>query len=389
MHRIEGQIADQKELAKDVLMWIICTRRPLNTSELRTALAVEVGENEFDEDNLPEIEDMVSVCAGLVIVDEESNIIRLVHYTTQEYFERTQDRWFPNAETGITISCVTYVSFLPFQSGILTNDKELDSRLKSNPLYAYAATYWGQHAYKAFESSSNNTSSRLCQQVLAFLENPALVESSSQLVANVGQHFWYTFRNTLFLKNVRGVHLAAHFGLGSVVMELIRRGQSPDLKDSYGRSALEWAATNGQAGVVKALLDVFGVDCDLRDFSGRTPLSQAAENGEDAVVRLLLDSGKVDVNSQDNYGRTPLSWAAENGRESTVSLLLGNDLVNVDCTDRTSRTPLMWAAAKGHAGVAQLLLDTGKVDVNARDMLGESALDRSGMKDLVVGGRRP
>ena len=45
----------------------------------------------LDEENLPEIEDMVSVCAGLVTIDEESNIIRLVHYTTQEYFERTQE----------------------------------------------------------------------------------------------------------------------------------------------------------------------------------------------------------------------------------------------------------------------------------------------------------
>ena len=39
---------------------------------------------------------MVSVCAGLVTVDEESDIIRLVHYTTQEFFERTQNIWFPN-----------------------------------------------------------------------------------------------------------------------------------------------------------------------------------------------------------------------------------------------------------------------------------------------------
>ena len=51
---------------------------------------MEVGESNLDEDNLPEIEDMVSVCAGLVTIDEESNVIRLVHYITQEYFKRTQ-----------------------------------------------------------------------------------------------------------------------------------------------------------------------------------------------------------------------------------------------------------------------------------------------------------
>jgi hypothetical protein len=58
---------------------------------------------------------MVYVCAGLVTVDEESNIIRLVHYTTQECFERTQNDWFPNAETDVTIICVTYLSFRVFK----------------------------------------------------------------------------------------------------------------------------------------------------------------------------------------------------------------------------------------------------------------------------------
>lgn len=57
-----------------------CAKRPLTTLELQHALAVEVGESELDEENFPEIEDMVSVCAGLVTVDEECGIIRLVHY---------------------------------------------------------------------------------------------------------------------------------------------------------------------------------------------------------------------------------------------------------------------------------------------------------------------
>jgi len=91
MERIEGQLSDQEELAKQVLSWITCAKRPLTVSELQHALAVEVSEVELDEDNISSIDDIVSVCAGLVTVDEESRIIRLVHYTTQEYFERTQE----------------------------------------------------------------------------------------------------------------------------------------------------------------------------------------------------------------------------------------------------------------------------------------------------------
>jgi len=92
MERITGQKPGLKKLAMDVLAWITCAKRPLTTVELQHALAVEAGEPGIDEENLTQVDDMVSVCAGLVTVDEESDIMRLVHYTTQEYFERTQTR---------------------------------------------------------------------------------------------------------------------------------------------------------------------------------------------------------------------------------------------------------------------------------------------------------
>ncbi|KAH8669857.1 hypothetical protein BGZ61DRAFT_483165 [Ilyonectria robusta] len=35
---------------------------------------------------------ILSVCVGLITLDEESKIVRLVHYMTQEYLQKTQDR---------------------------------------------------------------------------------------------------------------------------------------------------------------------------------------------------------------------------------------------------------------------------------------------------------
>ena len=93
MERVNEQKEGFRLLANKVLSWITCAKRPLTTIELQHAIAVEIDEAELDEDNLPGIEDMVTVCAGLVAIDTESDIIRLVHYTTQEYFERTQNRW--------------------------------------------------------------------------------------------------------------------------------------------------------------------------------------------------------------------------------------------------------------------------------------------------------
>ncbi|KFZ02007.1 hypothetical protein V500_00505, partial [Pseudogymnoascus sp. VKM F-4518 (FW-2643)] len=172
MKRIEGQLDGDEKLAKQVLSWITCARRPLTTVELAHALAVELRELEFDKENLSPIEDIVSVCAGLITVDEESAIIRLVHYTTQEYFERTQKRWFPDAETNIATICVTYLSFKDFENGICENDDDFEERLKSNPLYDYASHHWGHHVRNGFT---------LIAEVISFLEKNAQVEASSQL----------------------------------------------------------------------------------------------------------------------------------------------------------------------------------------------------------------
>jgi hypothetical protein len=106
-----------RDLAVQVLSWITCAKRPLTTTELQHALTVEPGDSELGEDDLLEVDGMVAVCADLVTVDEESGIIRLVHFTTQEYFQKTQARWFPTAEQEISMTCITYLSFSSSRRG--------------------------------------------------------------------------------------------------------------------------------------------------------------------------------------------------------------------------------------------------------------------------------
>jgi hypothetical protein len=81
LQRIEGQLDNDRKLAKDALTWITLAKRPLTTAELCCALAVQPGEAELDPENKSDVDDIVSACAGLVVVDQESAIIRLVHYS--------------------------------------------------------------------------------------------------------------------------------------------------------------------------------------------------------------------------------------------------------------------------------------------------------------------
>jgi hypothetical protein len=108
---------------------------------------VEPGDLELDQDNVPDVEEMVTVCAGLVTIDDESNIIRLVHYTTQKYFQRIRESWNPRAQREIASACLTYLSFDPFKSGSCPDNEDFEHRLEENEFLDYASRYWSQHTY--------------------------------------------------------------------------------------------------------------------------------------------------------------------------------------------------------------------------------------------------
>jgi ankyrin repeat protein len=366
MERIEGQAVDQKELAKQVLSWITCAKRPLTTTQLQHALAIEVGELELDEDNLPQIEDMVSVCAGLVIVDEQSGIIRLVHYTTQNYFERTQDKWFPSAQAQIATACVTYLSSMVFESGPCLTDDKFEERLRMNPLYDYTAKNWGYHAQSA-------TWPIPC--VMEFLGKRPQVDASSQalLVSNQRLSIASNYSQS-YPKDRTATHLAAYFGVNEAVTELLEAKNDADSKDQVDRTPLSIAAEQGHEAIVKLLL-AQGADPDSKNTHGWTPLIFAIGEGHKAIIKLLLAQG-ANADLKDKKGFTPLILATWQGHEAIVKLLLAQ---GADTDSKVTSgyyqgwTSLIYAAEQGHKDVAKLLLAEG-ADIELKDRVGRTPL---------------
>lgn len=84
MERIGAQEDTDRRLSERVLVWLTYAKKKLSVDELQHAMAVEPGKSNFDPDNITDIESILSVCAGLVTMDPQSNVTRLVHYTTQE-----------------------------------------------------------------------------------------------------------------------------------------------------------------------------------------------------------------------------------------------------------------------------------------------------------------
>jgi hypothetical protein len=197
IQRIEGQLRRDCELAKKVLSWITYAKRPLTTAEMCCALAVEPDYVELDPDNIPDVEDLLSVCAGLVVVDQESAVIRLVHYTTQEYFEHIRDLWNPDARLHIASTCLTYLSFSIFNTGSCSSDKELEERLQKHAFLDYAAKHWGEHA--------GTVEDQICELACSFLPNPGLVSCATQALCY--RNNVYRGYSQEYPKNYTGVHL--------------------------------------------------------------------------------------------------------------------------------------------------------------------------------------
>ncbi|CEI63859.1 unnamed protein product [Fusarium venenatum] len=144
MTRIAGLGSESEELAKQALLIITFAREPLRTEDLSYALSVEPDSENIDDENVPDIEDIVGVCAGLIIIDKESNIVRLVHKSAKEYFERHQTQLFPGASKTMARLCLKFI-------GLSTSIAGFDKRVEASwpPFWRYADINWAYHSRRA------------------------------------------------------------------------------------------------------------------------------------------------------------------------------------------------------------------------------------------------
>ncbi|KAI0593266.1 ankyrin repeat-containing domain protein [Biscogniauxia sp. FL1348] len=392
MKRIHGQLAGQAELGISILSWITCAKSWLTKTELQHALSVEIGKREFDKENLLQV-DIVSVCAGLVMVNE-SNTVRLVHYTTQEYFDRTQKRWFPHAHSYITQICVTYLYFRDFEVGYCLSGNELRSRFLMNPLYQYAPQYWGAHAQLASYKDDKVTG----ELVLSFLK------STSHVVAAY-QAKWTDrgFASDTPSEHITtGLHMAVQLDLLDIMPALLS-DEHLEAKDHNGNTPLAVAAEFGHE-TAAGLLVSSGANVESKDPNGNTPLAIAAIHGHEAVVKLLLERGAV-VNVESTKGRTPLfhtidytmyakkprafqpgsdnkvkdengmvvSFNATGRSGYKIAQLLLEYGAHVNAQDNQADTPLLLAVGNQENAAIRLLLERG-ADPEVVDKLGHTPL---------------
>lgn len=385
MRRIREKHPDEAKLAFDSLAWIVHARRPLSPKELQEALCVEPEEDVFDPENRPDIETIITACAGLVTVDEANDVIRLVHYTLQEYFESTHKTWFPTAHDMIFQTCAAYMTGIagesihgsgPFQvkqfhkrklsfferwvwSNICEEGPKVSAKLhwprKENCLLKYATSFWGDHARLACTS---------VEEACVLLKNDAVTE----ILYNEAFRGRSSKEGSTDFVHVRTLHLAAYFGLDEVVDRSLQHSTNVNGENSDGRSALSIAAARGHESTLMLLLRN-GACVDQRDTRGKEPLHLASMCGHASIVEQLLREG-ASIDAEDDSPNTALYRAVQCGQNDVVRLLIDRG-ASMKRTNDKGWTVLHLAAVLGELPVVKLLIEAG-ADVDALDNSGIS-----------------
>ena len=429
LDRINKQNEDDKMLAERILSWVSYAFRPLDVVELRHALAVTPGEEAFDSANMPDEEDLTSVCAGLIFIEEGTKTVRLSHYTAQDYLEQIRDTAFVNARRLVAATCLTYLAYegnrlchnhrhyvyrtdsagyykeliepsvhCPYGSmdGICDSAMDTidgdrgafyhDKEGAPLALFQYAACYWARHIKNKMEET-------LEPHALKFLLN----DNACWLARGPLRRLWWVNR-------IKGaLTIVVHYDLRHLCGVLLKQ-ENYDLEDEDGQSygALLAAAELGRDQIIKLFLEETNLKALIeadRDMV-RKPVAWVAWTGNRSAVRLLLRSAnligthtpessayslyetqKLPEHEDDLLDgmrklRLPMTLPliAVLSNAETLQNALSQPKVNIEERDPVhEKTALHHASQSGRTGIVRLLLTAG-ASPTATDYYGETPL---------------
>ena len=247
LQRIECQPNGRKNLGMSTLMWLAYAERPFRMAELADALAIRLGSEKFNPRLRPSRRQMVDCCMGLVTVDEESGIIRLVHHSVHEYLHSHHKVFGFNIELRITELIMTYLLSGPFLLGPLQTEEEIHEFLKNNNFADYASNYWGPHVRRAKDTEADLLA-------LRFVRSKYELWSALQ-ISQYTQGFRQEFWDAGEARSHNGLHAAAMVGLEKLGSLLLENGEA-HVSDAtgMGTTALIKAASAGHSSFVDMLL---------------------------------------------------------------------------------------------------------------------------------------
>ncbi|KAL9095203.1 MAG: hypothetical protein Q9165_002459 [Trypethelium subeluteriae] len=390
--RIDEQKPSQRRLAKRLIAWLAFSHRPLHSGQLRFALTAEPGDNTPNMKRLRDIETILSFSAGLVTLNVQSDIVRLVHETALDYFHRRRTFWDENPYIDLARTCLICISSAYDSARDEIKRAELTRQgdpgilwFDAHPLASviaphhvksflqYAERFWTHHAQWVPDQCAAELLPVLMNQDLLERFYPANLERSDRTCQ------WCLH---LHHHQLTGLHVASIHNMENVGKQLIDSGLSREAIDGEGRTPLYLAAMYGSAYMVNILCSakVVQVASSERNW---TPLLQAADRGSRNIVEKLLDND-ANIDHKDCYRLSALHIASAKGHTDVVELLSRRG-ADINARESTRRTPLHLASLNGHSKTVEFLCGRG-VAMDVKDYMGNSALHlacSSGYTEIV------
>lgn len=325
------------------LLVLTCARNPLSGIELAHALSIDDCSDTLDDEMVPDMDDLIAACHGLVVVDDTSEIVRLVHKSAQEYFERTRSRWFPTANTTMAKLCLRYLE-------LVSPAHVSDVNSEKHPFFRYAKANWSYHSLEAEKEDADASSISSAVSGGFGHKRERAEDDNMSLVTHLSLR-----QMTLEIADVHAsIVEACRAGHQALVEQLLTvRNYNPNQRD---RSWQSWSEEyTGRLTPVGSPPDYFTgpIECPKEDD---ILLTIATSQGDCGMVSMLLARG-ADPNVANFKGETPLLIAASKNHVQLVSILLGHRLVNQDLAFGRQPGALLASIQNGSEECFKILLE--------------------------------
>lgn len=307
---------------------------------------------------------LIRVCANLVVLDGQMNVLRFVHFSAQEFL---RGKLGSDSENNGHLADVCF-AVLAAEAGSVQGsiddsiydsiDKNTSQSSMPASIYHYASKYWHEHA--KFWDEINSHRAHLIQQ---FLLNRNRFNSWRRYVTNLndsGTILWIYSDKLLTLDRYISYH-----NLPVILKHLVEHCSSVDWKGS-----LSIAAQNNHLEIAGILIQA-GTDVNFASEEFDRPLILAVDGESEEIATLLLKAGS-DANARSNDGELALVIAVNRGKEA-IAILLIKAGANVNARSMRGDPVLIEAIFRGSIAMVQTLLNAC-CDPNVRSRIGEPAL---------------
>lgn len=158
----------EKHIAKAVLLWVVASSRKISIQELSQALKLDTKED------LPSTKNAVKgLCGQLVVIDEESGLVEVVHPTVREFLLSEAAGEFrvlmPLAHEKIALTCLRLLASREMQP-LRGRRMSAQPQAATTPFLSYAISQFSEHIYG---TSSDND--ELVLEINRFLQSNVLI----------------------------------------------------------------------------------------------------------------------------------------------------------------------------------------------------------------------